>query len=774
MSIGELQERVRRVGSHLRRLDALKGGSGLVIAAVALAAASFLVDWLLVLPLAVRGLLLFGSIAFLVTTVYRGLLRPLLRRRGEEELALLVERRFPDLGDSLISSLQFARKASGEEYGESASLQNLVIADTVGRASALDFRAVADSRAVRRIAALAVVVAAIPVALLASSPGFREYAGIWWKRDVALSSAASWPRQTFLEVYFREGKNVFVTQQGPVTVVSVAQGDDLTVCVKANGKVPPKVSLYYRAVTKDSKPAPIQEVKAMARVGERDFQYAFVGLSESIVFHVEGGDDRDGQPMFEVRVVPTPRVESLTLSCTYPAYMRRPATTTTEGSLRVPVGTRVDLLVRTNLKVESASLLVEREPARALQAVDEMTFRGDFVVTTDLSYSIALVGEHGLTDKNPLRFQVKAIPDEAPKVTAASPSIYEFDATPEGVVLLKAVSTDDFGIADVRLSFKLPRSEQASETSLLADTIGDDGQPFAAGGTRGVSVKTFELADVPAGADGKKLDVGDAFYFRVEARDERTTPTGEPDPNVGRCQDFRVTVTSRVDLERKLSDWQLRIKDDVKKLRKLQEKTKSDIDFFLAPEESVRPLDAAERQKLLDLEIAQNRITTDSKRLTSDFVHLFDAYVFNRFEKGPYADRVLGTLVEAARDPKADALAGYRKLVAAANAGGDEESEVLGKILGMVARGFAISETHSPEAARALTTARLLPEGDDRTAPLRSTQEKQQAILDELDRLLEKMNEWEDYQGIVDAMKQLIEDQKAIRNRTLGELKPPK
>ncbi|MBI1853370.1 MAG: hypothetical protein HYR85_23775 [Planctomycetes bacterium] len=771
MSVGELQQRVRRLGGYLRRLDALKGGAAFVIASVSVAAASFLIDWFLVLPLVVRGLLLFGSITLLVTIVYRGLVRPLVGRRSEEQLALLVERRFPEMKDGLISSLQFAKKASGEAYGESTSLQEMVIADTAKRASTFDFHAVVDSGVVHRFAALALFVVAIPVVLLAALPGFRQYAAIWWKRDVALSSAAMWPRQTFLEVYFREGKNIFVTQQKDVTVVSVAQGDDLTVCVKANGKVPPKVSLYYQPVTGDAKAAAVQEVRAMAQVGERDFQYAFVGVSDSLAFYVEGGDDRDGKPSFLVRVVPTPRVESLTLSCTYPAYMRREPTTTTEGNLRVPIGTRVDLLVRTNMKVECASLVIEKDATRALDPVDEQTFRGGFVVGNDLTYSVTLVGEHGLTDRNPLRFQVKGLPDEAPKVLAMSPSVYEFDATPEGLALLKTLSTDDYGIADLRLLVKLPRDEKPVEIPIIGDSIADDGQPFQAGGIRAISVRTLAVADLPAESDGKKLDVGDSFYFRVEARDERTSAKGEPDPNVGRCQDFRVTLTSRIDLERKLSDWQLRIKDDVKKLRKVQDKTKSDLDFFLTPEETVRALDPAERQKLLDLEIAQNRVTTDSKRLTTDFVHLFDAYVFNRFEKGPYADRILSTLVDAARDPKADAWAGYRKLVTEANGGGGEESEVLGKILGMVARGFTISETLSPDAARALTTARLLPEGDDRLPALRSTAEKQQAILDELDRLLKKMDEWEDYQGILDAMKQLIEDQKAIRSRTLSEIK---
>ncbi len=772
MSINELRGRIRALRGSIRRLHALSGTARLAIALVVAITVSFILDWSLVLPVGVRTLLLFLSITALLTVIYKGLLRPLFERLHEEDLALRLEKRYPELKDGLISSLQFARQASGEEFGESVSLQNAVIADTVERSRSLDFPAVADSPRAYRIAALAFSACLVPAALLAFSQRSREYASIWWKRNVALSREASWPRQTFLEVYFREDKDTFLTQQGPMTVVNVAQGDDLTLCVKANGTVPQKVTLFYRAVSGDSKAEPIQESKVMAQVGERDFQYALVGLDESLLFHVEGGDDRDGEPIYLIRVLPTPRVESLTLSLTYPPYMRRERETTTEGNLRVPIGTRVDLLVRTNMKVRAAALNLDREAPRPLESVEEMTYQGGFVVSGDVNYSIALTGEHGLSDRRPLRFTVKGLPDEAPKVTPVSPNVFEFDATPEAVLLVKTVASDDNGLSEVTLRLKPPRSELATEISLMdaGTTFREDGGAFEPGSKRAISVRTLEIKAVPGGSDHPSPEVGDTFFFHVEARDEKTGPGGEPAPNVGRCQEFRVSVTSRVDLERKLSDWQLRIKEDVKKLRRLQDKSKSDLDFFLTPEETLRPLDPAERQKLLDIEIVQNRTSTDSKRLTTDFVHLFDAYLFNRVEKSSFADRLLATLVEAAREPRADAWAGYRKLTEGLAPGAADESEILGKLLGMVASGLSITEKSSPEAARAITTARLLPEGADRLPALKTAQEKQQAILDELDRLLKKMDEWEDYQGILDAMKQLIEDQKAIKNRTLSEI----
>ena len=81
------------------------------------------------------------------------------------------------------------------------------------------------------------------------------------------------------------------------------------------------------------------------------------------------------------------------------------------------------------------------------------------------------------------------------------------------------------------------------------------------------------------------------------------------------------------------------------------------------------------------------------------------------------------------------------------------------------AGGVNALETHLDELlieARNAPTAEVLAAGRAR----------QQAVLDGLDLLLDRMDEWEDYQEVLTLVKSLIEDQKTLREASQRALNP--
>ena len=78
-----------------------------------------------------------------------------------------------------------------------------------------------------------------------------------------------------------------------------------------------------------------------------------------------------------------------------------------------------------------------------------------------------------------------------------------------------------------------------------------------------------------------------------------------------------------------------------------------------------------------------------------------------------------------------------------------------------------LSEDLSPDAHKALTAARQSPG----LSAFQAAQAVQIRVEDMLDRLLDRMDEWEDYQEVLSLVKTLIQDQQSLRARTETALK---
>ena len=77
-----------------------------------------------------------------------------------------------------------------------------------------------------------------------------------------------------------------------------------------------------------------------------------------------------------------------------------------------------------------------------------------------------------------------------------------------------------------------------------------------------------------------------------------------------------------------------------------------------------------------------------------------------------------------------------------------------------------VSQSLSPDAAGAISEARLLLDVRERPAAIRRAIDLQERTLAQIDLLLEKMDEWEDFQEILTLFRDLLEDQRDLNART--------
>src|SRR5437660_12251502 len=102
-----LESRLASLRRQLRLEICWRGLCALAILLLGGAIFAGLADWLLDLPSIIRAVVLVGLVAAAGITAYRNVLLPLATRCDDLALALKIEEHFPELDDSLASTVQF-------------------------------------------------------------------------------------------------------------------------------------------------------------------------------------------------------------------------------------------------------------------------------------------------------------------------------------------------------------------------------------------------------------------------------------------------------------------------------------------------------------------------------------------------------------------------------------------------------------------------------------------------------------------------------------------
>ncbi len=177
----------------------------------------FGIDWVQQVPWSFRAVLLGLLSAGLLAAVSLKVLTRLFREFRDAALALVLERRFPDvLGDRLITAVELSDPDKAAEYGYSPAMVRETIHEAARRVADVPVKEVFDWKRLKRRAVL-VGVLTLGVYLLVGAgfttfasvrqggftmAGFRdlhEVSAIWFERNILLQDTI-WPRRAYLEL----------------------------------------------------------------------------------------------------------------------------------------------------------------------------------------------------------------------------------------------------------------------------------------------------------------------------------------------------------------------------------------------------------------------------------------------------------------------------------------------------------------------------------------------------------------------------------------------
>ena len=607
-----------RLRGRARRGILVEGVALGMVAMVGFMALSFFVDRSLRLEMVYRLVLLLAFLAAVWVLLRRRLVQPMDFELTDDELALAMERGEGELGQSLISAVQFERTlAAGNPTVESSELMRRVVDRVQSRVPMLREKAALDLRRIRRFGSLV-----FGCFFVVGTWGVVESDSLllWAKRNLFMSGE-EWPRATHLSLLFE-------SEDG---VVRVAEGNDLTVEVTAAGVVPEQVFIHYQFADGTKGTEPMAQINEGID-GEGRFSWLLESVISSLTLHATGGDGQS--ETVEVQLVQRPVLSDIVLTKNFPEYMRMDPETIPagEGDVRIPAGTVISLRGRSDKTLERAFVGLGGEEPAALAINDTADgFSGEFTPLESGVLSLDVEDRDGLGAGRPPKIFVRIVADEPPAVDYRSTGI-------GSMILYKAMIpgrleiTDDFGITSVAAQLRVVAGEsdpkdipwELAEISGMRDPVAEANEL-----EYGEDL-VFDLLgrnDLEKGPDDPSNPIrpGMLLSLRVEARDN----FGPGEAHVGTSDHLTVQVVTEEKLLQDLRRRQIELRTQIETIQDAERDQRDELAEILSPiAPDERALQA--RRRLQALARTQRGLGKQVQQASSLIGRILDEYQYNR------------------------------------------------------------------------------------------------------------------------------------------------
>jgi hypothetical protein len=426
-----LAQKLAKLGRKYVLVNGTERVAQIVSAAMILLTAQMFIDWLVDLPLAARIVILAADIGLLVFFVRRQLLPLILRPPNPEACALMIEKHWPRFRGRMIATVQLA----GPRFTiDSPDLVRAVQQETNLRTANTNFGEMVGTRALKRRAAMALIVTVLWVDLMIlTAPG-----SIALLERVFLLPAKV-PRKT--EVICLSGNKM------------IKAGDSVLLEAQARGIVPS----HGRVTLDDS--SRIQEITIDPEPGRPDhFSLGIERVEQSFSYTIRLNDATSAT--YEVKTVPQPHISSIDCEQFYPSYTGLDPVKRTVGNLALLAGSRLKIHAVADSKIVKAELKLA-----GLNKVLPLTIGGtegnDLTSEIEVpaagltGFSIEITNEGGLTSGDETLYGIDLIPDRPPTIQLTYPERLQELDTIKAEPNIAFVASDDYGLAKVTLCYRI-------------------------------------------------------------------------------------------------------------------------------------------------------------------------------------------------------------------------------------------------------------------------------------------------------------------------------
>ena len=688
----EIQRVLNRLRWAIRRYVFLEGIALLVTLASLMFWITFGVDVAyfklsrLELPTTFRLFALVVMVAVLAGIAGVWIFLRLLHSLRRKDLALVLERRFPQLNDQLITTIELDQPATSEL--QSAMLEQ-TRREAAAKVAALDLTSTFDLKPLRQMAVVAtVLICTLAVFSVANAAGVQR-----WVNAFLLGRNGYWEpyrqQSLLLKVIAQPGERIKEFDKD--RTYKHPRGSDLNLLVVNNesGISPQAVDVQYMSFSATGS----QRGRAtMSRTGEDRFEQVISQVVDDHHLWIRGGDFTNRYP-YRIQVVDPPEVNELSLKCDYPSYTGMDGQ---EDQLVRVVGTQVSLPMETafilqarcnkpirfvDVRSDRFQLSVERnnETQQSTTSLTLFDDKQDVIKVLDVIDSAAPVFTDDRTAfEIPLQVTTKAeetwstldgttdsalaiLPDSTLKITLADdddiyspepaallitgivdrPPVIDTKRTGVGTLVTRNASlpiqgslTDDYGLADAWFGYRLGSETGDNQLPLAHAPTGQT--TFALGSETKEAVERFNLRPL-------KLQEGQILTLGVYAKDGDDLNG----PHIAHGELFNFKIVSDDELESRLIDRELnlrlrfeQIREEVGDLREeLTKHLQSAEEFDNTPAEDSPP--ASVLSSFVERSLHQLRKNhTESRAIEISFLELREEMVNNNVHNREKLDRI--------------------------------------------------------------------------------------------------------------------------------------
>ena len=728
-----------------------------------------------------------------------------------KSLALLLEKRFPELNDRLVTAVESASQTESHLPLTSAMLERTML-DAVATLKQVNVSSVFDQRPLRRVTTTAIVlmISLIAFAIMCPQAFARWRAGYvglqdtYWPRDVELVAT----------ILAAPGDQVKPFIDGEY---KHPRGSDLVLLfdVPAGKKVPDRVDLQYR----------LGGGRGYGRAtcfaaGERRFKHAIDDLLDDADFWVTAGDFTN-RAAYRVRVVDPPRIDVLTAESLFPEHTKRQKLDDASGKpvrenvsvqgtqMSLPVETDFLLRAKANkplvrarlqfgpheltLSPTEASLTTHSADGQAAQvepiSADRAAHffdagRREFVVPfvlTELATSVArerfeklktpfgkpfamppdvalkifLDDTDDVIGAEPARITIHGIADNAPSIAAELKGIGT-SVTRKAEIPVAGRITDDYGLKDVRFEFQVDDKEPWEVRTLSKSPSGepreftlqaDDDNP-----TERLDILKMDLA------------VGQKLTLTVVAEDADNLNG----PHVARSQTFSFKIVSNEELLSLLYQRELNLRKRFEQIISEVKQTRADLILHRSKADGAAKhlIESAYQQAQIGLNPSKAdesaKLSADAKTKAVEMMPAVIASVIRSLHAIRKNSTETISIEESFQDIREELI---NNAV--------HTPQMLQRIDEKIVKPLhSINTGDYPSVDESLGALKLLL--DDSRDPLPGLDESIAQIgvlLDQMDTILKEMQRLETFQEAIELLKSIIDQQQQLEDRTKSERK---
>ncbi|MFT4031135.1 MAG: DUF4175 family protein [Siphonobacter sp.] len=423
-----------------------------------------------------RTLLFFGFMGVLITTLIFWVIKPLLFLYGtqkplsNEQAAEQIGHFFPEVGDRLLNTLQLARL--------NHSQNELLLASIQQKSQQLSLVKFADA------------------VKLEENKKYIKYAAI--PAGLITAILFVWPqfftKSTDRIVHFRSE----YVEEAPFTFVlenkelQAFKNEDFIVKMTLQGNTLPE-GIYIQYEGRRLK---------MESVDQRHFEYTFRKVQQSFDFTFEAAGYHSNT--YEVSIIARPNLTAFDVSLHYPAYLNRAEESLKNtGNLTLPEGTLVIWhFTATETKAVHLTFESDKQPYLAEKSLIGSGFSFEKRLKHSGNYQVSLKNQYA-SNLEPVRFFLNVIPDRHPTI-----SLDQYrDSTLYNYLVLGGNLTDDYGISNLRLYYRILREDKEAPK-----TYASTGIPF----TKNQPIQSFYYQWA---TDSLNLAPGDKIEYYVQVWD---------------------------------------------------------------------------------------------------------------------------------------------------------------------------------------------------------------------------------------------------------------